>query len=167
MSRFVNRSSSRMLKFYTDGKSDRTSNVFGVLDKLRKRLKAKKRSGERAEVKESEEGDVEAEKGEGKTAEDGDMPVRFQKRVLTVCKNNMANSKQVGQCMGGLFSRAQEMCTRNHGTGKNNSLSLCEIDWAPNEILALGTIFRYYSVRYIYKDKGAEQSPFPFDLQEW
>ncbi|CAG8525825.1 2512_t:CDS:10 [Paraglomus brasilianum] len=49
--------------------------------------------------------------------------------------------------------------------GKNNSLSLCEIDWAPNELLALGAIFQYYSVSYIYKDKETGQSPFPFDLK--
>src|SRR5437870_2824432 len=63
-----------------------------------------------------------------------------------VCQKNMANEKQ---CMGGLAAHAVGLQKLSEESG----LTLCETDWAPNELLVLGATFTYYDINFSYINK--------------
>ena len=76
-----------------------------------------------------------------------------------VCKVNKADVKQVQQCMGGLTYHTEAVPP----DANIPRPTLVEKDWAPNELLALGAIFKYHKIEFLYVNKyGHSRRPYIF-----
>ncbi|RIB25880.1 hypothetical protein C2G38_2164850 [Gigaspora rosea] len=82
---------------------------------------------------------------------------RFKECLIKTCEDNQMNIEVVKKCIGGLYHTSKEL----HGYDK---VAIFEKDWAVNEIIALGLIFKYYGVPFEYMNANEQLAEFPYKL---
>ncbi|CAG8573206.1 44921_t:CDS:2 [Gigaspora margarita] len=83
---------------------------------------------------------------------------RFKECLIKTCEKNQVNIEAVKKCIGGLYHTSSKEL---HGYDK---VVIFEKDWAVNEIIALGLIFKYYGVPFEYMNANEQLVEFPYKL---
>ncbi|CAG8581434.1 410_t:CDS:2 [Funneliformis caledonium] len=82
----------------------------------------------------------------------------FKECLGKTCKVNNVTTDAVKKCIGGLYH------TSSKGLHGYDKIAIRAKDWEVNEIIALGLIFKYYRIPFIYWDEPDREAKFPYEL---
>ncbi|KAF0382306.1 histidine-rich protein [Gigaspora margarita] len=83
---------------------------------------------------------------------------RFKEYLIKTCEKNQVNIEAVKKCISGLCHTSSKEL---HGYDK---VVIFEKDWAVNEIIALGLIFKYYGIPFEYMNANEQLVKFSYKL---
>ncbi|CAG8562949.1 6713_t:CDS:2 [Diversispora eburnea] len=85
---------------------------------------------------------------------------KFKRSLEETCELNKVSINAIQKCICGLYHTASKPL---HGYDGNNIIISAK-DWVENEIIALGLLFKYYSIPFVYKDKMGDSKNFPYKI---
>ncbi|RHZ82935.1 hypothetical protein Glove_102g34 [Diversispora epigaea] len=84
---------------------------------------------------------------------------KFKKSLVDTCNLNHVSLEAVKKCIGGLYHTASKPIH------SQTDLVVCEKDWEVNEIIALGLIFRYFRIDFIYLNDMEFKVDYPYKIK--
>ena len=83
---------------------------------------------------------------------------RFLARLVLVCEANQVTENHVRPAIEGLYHTVSKYA---HGYDRD-TLVIDRRDLSPNEVIALGMLFRLYKINFIYRDREGCETEFPY-----
>jgi hypothetical protein len=78
---------------------------------------------------------------------------------MTTCQKNHLRYDDVVKSLGGLYHRASADLH-----GHDEDVIVDEKSWTPNEIVAIGSLFNFYRVPFLYVNADGDIVSFPYKL---
>ncbi|CAG8567695.1 7075_t:CDS:2, partial [Paraglomus occultum] len=86
---------------------------------------------------------------------------KFISYLKRTCSLNNFQYKDVEKCMGGLYHTASKQLH-----GHETDIGIDARDWTVNEVLALGVLFYYYNIPYLYYNEDGKLTDYPYKLAD-
>ncbi|CAG8842236.1 35053_t:CDS:1, partial [Gigaspora margarita] len=83
----------------------------------------------------------------------------FKECLQETCKLNDVHLKAVRKYLAGLYYTLSKVL-HSH----TNEIEICAKDWEMNEVIALGVIFKFFYVNFIYFDELEKETKYPYKI---
>ncbi|CAG8753186.1 18736_t:CDS:2, partial [Gigaspora rosea] len=83
----------------------------------------------------------------------------FNKCLRETCKVNDVHLESVKKCLAGLYHTSSKALH-----SRTNEIEICAKDWETNEVIALGVIFKFFRINFIYLDELEKETEYPYEI---